>query len=50
MQEGGGHSDNQAEERYSDDDDQDGSAFHGAWSMLMDESRSSQRRIIRRRA
>ena len=37
MEEGSGHRGNQAEERCSDDDDQESSLFHGPVSMLMDE-------------
>jgi hypothetical protein len=47
MQERGGHSDNEAEERYSTDNDHEGFAFHGPVGMLMDEGRSGQRRIFR---
>jgi len=39
MQDGDGHSDNHAEERYSDGD-HEGSDFHGPGNMLMDDSRS----------
>ncbi len=42
MQERGGHSDNQPEQRHSCDD-RDSSAFHDPPSMLMDEGRSGQR-------
>ncbi len=48
MQEGSGDRDNEAEERYSDDDDHESSAFHGSVNMLMDEGRGDQRRIIPR--
>jgi hypothetical protein len=46
MQERGGRSDNEAEQRYRGDDDHESSAFHGTESMLMDEGPSGQRRIL----
>jgi hypothetical protein len=48
MQEQCGHSDKDADECYRDDNDHKSSAFHGPVSMLMDEGRGDQRRIIRR--
>src|ERR1700682_1869195 len=47
MQDGDGHSDNHAEERYSDGD-HEGSDFHGSVNMLMDEGWGGQRGILRR--
>ena len=48
MQEQCGHSDKDANECYRHDNDHKSSAFHGPVSMLMDEGRGDQRRIIRR--
>ena len=48
MQERGRYSHNEADECYRDDNDHKSSAFHGSVSMLMDEGRGDQRRIIRR--
>src|ERR1700682_473727 len=47
MQDGGGHSDNHAEECYSGGN-HDSSDFHGSVNMLMDEGWGGQRGILRR--